>query len=117
MTAAWPGNVNTDVLRQGYSEQDIDERETFQPEKGEPITWLSPFVEGTGYQITIRCTTIEKLVLKEFYRDRLGNGVLPFYRPDPATKETALFTFRGPIVWSEVALNIWDGNTTLLRMP
>ena len=87
MTAAWPEAVNTDIMRQGYSEQDVDEREEFQPEKGEPITWLSPSVEGTRYQVTIRCTTTEKLILKEFYRDRLGNGVLRFTRPDPATRE------------------------------
>jgi hypothetical protein len=117
MTAVWPEAVNTEILRQGYSEQDVDEREEFTPEKGEPITWLSPSVEGTRYQVTLRCTTTEKAILKEFYRDRLGNGVLPFTRPDPATQETALFTFRSPIVWSEVGVNIWDGSTTLLRMP
>lgn len=117
MAAEWPAAVTTEILSQGYSEQDVDEREVFQPEKGEPITWVSPSVEGTLYQVTIRCTTVEKSLLKDFYRDRLASGVLRFTRPDPATGEMADFTFSKPIVWSEVRSGLWDGATTLLRMP
>ena len=117
VAAEWPAYVTTSVMRQGYSEQDVDEREEFQPEKGPPLRWLSPSALTTRYQVTIRCTAAERAVLREFYRDRLGSGVLPFTRPDPATGETAEFIFATPLSWTEVALNLWDGSTTLLRMP
>ena len=115
--AEWPPFVTTNILQQGYSEEDVDQREEFQPEKGPPIRLLSPSADTTVYQVVIPCSIAEKAVLKEFYRDRLGSGVLPFTRPDPATGETAEFIFASSIVWSEIGPDMWNGSTTLMRMP
>lgn len=115
--AEWPAYVPLEFLRQGFSEQDEDQREEFQPEKGPPIRWLSPSAESTIYQGTIPCSKAEKAVLKEFYRDRLGHGVERFERPDPTTGDLADFTFESPISWTEIAEDIWYGSTALRRWP
>jgi hypothetical protein len=111
---SWPEGVTTEVLRQGFTEQDEDDVEGFKPEKGPEITWESPSTITTLYSITIQCRPEEKAILKNFYRN---NRTRQFYRPDPATKEMCRMKFAAPISWIEIAENLWHGSTQLRRMP
>lgn len=98
MTAAWPEDVNQDVVRTGYQWAPQDNVDRFSPDSGPAIGQLKSNTEteivGPFHQFF---TVVEFETLKTWRRDVLEQGTLPFTRlhPDAGTLCTFVFAEDG----------------------
>ena len=94
--AVWPASLPTLIPTDGYSDEVERNVISFQPEVGPPLERRRSSVSTNLVSYPVNVTLDEFETLKDFYRDDLKDGVLPFTRDDPITEVQTTYKFAAP---------------------
>jgi hypothetical protein len=95
MAASWPVSINTDVLRDGYTDQPERNVVTFQPEVGPAKERRRCSVSNNLVTYPMMFLAAEWAAFVPFYRSTLADGILPFEFPDPVSDDLWTYKFEG----------------------
>lgn len=115
--SSWPNTLPDYPTYSGYARQVQGNKLTFTPDAGTPKernrTTTMPDKVSERYVLTVE----QYNALENFWRNTCRNGVLPFSKPNPETKNTDLYKFDGDLPAPAIAGQWRVLTITLERLP
>lgn len=91
--ANWPPTVNQRALKKGLGSEPEDNVNRFKPDVGPSVDHSRTITANERRQFDQWFTMDEYVALKDWRRDTLKDGILPFDRQDPETGLPGTFVF------------------------
>lgn len=117
MAIAWPGTVNQDTQRQGYSETPDTNIASFAPEVGPPKTRRRMSISTDTLTIVLLMTAAEYANFLTFFRATLSDGTQPFTFTHPRTQSSVAFRFVGAPKMQALGPDLFSVSMTMQTLP